>query len=128
MSNPPSPPYTEATVELVADALRADCAFCRGLSNACPGHANDATSALNALVKAGLLLPEGAERETEYGLWREDRPAVSAYRSREQAELWRGYSEPGWVLMCREAVTTPWRPADAAKRLAEGDSSKGDLQ
>lgn len=80
------------------------------------------------LALADRLMPEGATRETEYGLARDDRESVAPYKSREQAELWRGYSEPGWEVVCREAVTTPWRPAAAVGTAGGGQPNASDLQ
>lgn len=55
-------PYSEATRRLVADVLmsRQPVAWTYAMQ--------DAAALLDALAKAGLLLPEGAETRTEYGV------------------------------------------------------------
>lgn len=133
MSNLPSPPYTEATVELVAKAL---------WEQAWPPAPNevgrparptptcyeDARGVLDALVKAGLLLPEGAETRTEYGVehtYPGQEPIGLPATSRVAAE--RSVAVPNEIaqrrVVERTVWFTPWRPVDAV-RLAEGDSSK----
>lgn len=150
MSNPPSPPYTEATVELVAKALArssGDDAFSNPKwadsewDDTREPHLWHARSALDALVKAGLLLPEGAETRTDEieVCWQSENSsidrtiAVLENYDDEQLAVYlaagrrRGY-EPTAVK--RRSV---YKYADGgtyvtgwdAVRLAEGDSSKG---
>lgn len=128
----PTPPYTEATVVLVAAALAAgrdDDVFVnpRRVGEHWDGsrdiYRSDARDALNALVKAGLLLPEGAETRTEWA-WAHDGLAercLHTVSSEEEARKTAGYFD-GVQLMWRRIG--PWTPLDAV-RLAEGDSSKG---
>lgn len=108
-----TPPYSEATVALVAAAIAAardDDVFTEvewngshwdGLRDA---YRVDARAALDALAAAGLLLPEGAE--TQWGLRHHDRESVSPYASREVAERWREVSQLGWHLVSRPVG--PW--------------------
>lgn len=73
VTNPPTPPYTEATeasaslldeaVAVAATALHTHATEPYGDVALSPARA--AIIAVNALVKAGLLLPEGAETRTE---------------------------------------------------------------
>lgn len=70
MGDLPSPPYTEATVELVADAVAQ-----ATLAPAIGGTRRHARLVLDALFRAGLLLPEGAETRTEAKPSTKDLPA-----------------------------------------------------
>jgi hypothetical protein len=124
MTNPPTPPYTEATVELAGAALET---YYEGLglprSMARPFAA--ATQVLDALAAAGLLLPEGAETRTEWG-WdcghprapeqRCVHPGVEDWARATAVRVW-----PDGALVSRWIAETPWD----AVRLAEGDPSNG---
>ena len=98
MNDPDTPPYSEATVALVVEALRGD-----GVVRSW-GH--DARRVLDALAAAGLLLPEGAE--TQWGLRRDDRESVAPYASRENAEYWQMFAVEEWELVSRPVG--PWSP------------------
>lgn len=102
----PQPPYSEATVTTVREALNA-------ASEQQEGDRTTAVCILDALAAAGLLLHEGAETRTEWGI-RNDF-GVHDYRNREQAEMWLDVSgSAAGELVCRAVHESPW--------LAVGDS------
>lgn len=129
MTNPPTPPYTEATVELLAAAIAAardDDVFSDSEWNGSHWEVNrdlyrgDARSALNALVKAGLLLPEGAETRTEWGSHVTKVAAGQRSITALLAEMADVLHRLAQASEAHEKVL-----AGDAVRLAEGDSSKG---
>lgn len=116
-------PYSEATVRLAVEAI-VDANW-RAKN---PGNiTTEARAVLDALAAAGVLLPEGAETRTEWGVERTYPgldPVVIAYPSRRDAELAAGplgHFE-GRPLMERSTWATPWVEVDAV-RLAVGDES-----
>lgn len=74
--DPPTPPYTEATVSLIFDTLDDHALRFQGgdetdfACNQCGSHDPEHESRMvaEALVKAGLLLPEGAETRYAAGV------------------------------------------------------------
>lgn len=114
-------PYSEATEGLVADAVAE-----ATLSPAIGGTRRHARLVLDALFKAGLLLPEGAETRTEYGV--ETGPAYTGLVPPRQTYIVsHGTIEPkvptGRVY---SRLVTGWLPVDEqpdAVRLAVGDSN-----
>lgn len=111
MSNPPTPPYTEATVELLARTLHVRyCMYCTDETwTDCIGYGSkwqrtSARDILDALVKAGLLLPEGAETQYAAG--------VAAGRAQAAADL----EQPGSILCdCTYADSLPTNSRSGAR-------------
>jgi hypothetical protein len=56
-------PYTEADVDVVAEALWQRCSLSRVMATRCDAHTAEAHAVLDALAAAGRLLPEGASHE-----------------------------------------------------------------
>lgn len=137
-------PYSEATRDLAARAIH-DHRY-RDLDHGGDVWASDyeerteayalADGVLDALAAAGLLLPEGAETRTEWGVrlvWDDGRPddifpaadhadAVGRFRTHRRMR-----AQGGWLvtphIVRREALSyaSPWTPSDAEGR-AVGDS------
>lgn len=126
MADLPSPSYTEATVELAVKAINHWHEQWNGEPDP---NRMAAVAVLNALVKAGLLLPEGAETRTEYGVERTYpglSPVVIAYPSRQEAERVVGAIAhfPRLPLMERATWSTPWRVVSDAEGGGVADQSK----
>jgi hypothetical protein len=110
-------PYSEATVELVARAeFEADqtpehlITWERALSFVRKAYLDRARVGLDKLAAAGLLLPEGVETRTEWGI--RNGFGVHDYRSREQAEMWLDISgSTAGELVRRTVSASPWEPS-----------------